>query len=84
MTFEDIGKLVLDTISLGELVNEMIWIILHSIHWQQQGLAVGFRHVLSYIKEGGFGEYQLYMQCMFSMHEIAKGLLVKKTLIIIT
>ena len=62
----------------------MIWIILHSIHWQQQGLAVGFRHVLSNIKEGGFGEYQLNMQCMFSMHEIAKGLLVKKTLIIIT
>ena len=58
--------------------NEMIWIVLHSIHWQQQGLAVGFRHVLSNIKEGGFGEYQLYMQCMFSMHEIAKGHLVKK------
>ena len=65
----------------------MIWIILHSIHWQQQGLAVGFRHVLSNIKEGGFGESenQLYMQCMFIMHEIAKGLLVKKkTLIIVT
>ena len=51
----------------------------YSIHWQQQGLTVGFRHVLSNIKRRGiwwiWGLYAMHVQ-----HEIAKGLLVKKKL----